>query len=55
MIPKKFMLFVPMLVLIHPITVPFIHTFVMALYLTPLADLNAETLFKMPLTIPLSL
>ena len=32
-----------------------IHTFMMALYLKPLRNLNVETLFKMPLTIPLSL
>ena len=53
--PKKVMLFVPLLVVSHPITVSFIHTFVMELYLTPLIDLNVETLFKMPLVIPLSL
>ena len=53
-IPNKFKLFVPLLVVSHPIIVLFIHTFMMALYLTPLTNLNVETLFKMPLTIPLS-
>ena len=52
-IPKKVMLFVLFLVVSHPNMVPFIHTFVMELYLKPLTNLNVETLFKMPLAIPL--
>ena len=55
MIPKKVKSFLPLLVVRHPIMVPFTHTFMVELYLKPLTDLNAETLFKMPLTIPLSL
>ena len=49
------MSFVPLLVVSRPIMVPFIHTSVMTLYLIPLIDLNVETLFEMPLAIPLSL
>ena len=55
LITKKFMLFVHLLVVSHLVMVPFIHTFMMALYLKPLTDLNAKTLFKMPFAIPLSL
>ena len=52
---KKVMLFVPLSIVSHPVKVPFFHTFAMALYLTPLPNLNVETLFKIPLAIPLSL
>ena len=55
LIPKKAILFVPLLVMTHPVMVPFTHIFVMALYLKPLTDLNAETLPEMPLAIPLLL
>jgi len=55
MIPKKVVLFAPLLVMSHPIMVSFIHTFMMVLYPKPLIDLNAKTLSKTPLNIPFSL
>ena len=54
-IPKKVMVFVPLLVMSHLVMVPFTRTFMMELYLKPLTDINTKTLFKMPLIIPLSL